>query len=116
MRLWIDDVRQPPKHFTMDAFTGEKYDVIWAKTSKEASQAINQHKNKITVISFDHDLGGVDSTIPVANLIEQEAFNGGLKRIKWYIHSMNPVGRQNLNVILKNADKYWSEWENDDGS
>lgn len=109
MKLWIDDCRAPPIHFKQNVLTGEKYEVYWAKTSLEALQYLEKYKNKITHISFDHDLGGPDTTIPVANWIEEQAYTGELNRFEWTVHSMNPVGRKALITILMQAEKYWSK-------
>lgn len=94
VKIWIDDVRPPPSE-----------NWIWVKTLSEAFVAISA--NELAEISFDHDLGGEDTTMPLAKLIEEMAYFGTMKPFKWYIHSANPVGRQNLYACLSRADKYW---------
>ncbi len=59
-------------------------------------------------ISLDHDLGGDDTAMPVARMIEEGAYRGELPRIIWHIHSANPVGRMNLRAALESADRYWN--------
>lgn len=79
-RLWIDDLRPPPE------------DWIWAKTSEEAIGVISvlaYYGSRFSEASFDHDLGGDDTTRPVILwLCEQE----NLWPDKIYVHSANPVG------------------------
>lgn len=98
MKLWIDDVRPPP-----DASW------TWAKTSEEALLMLRRADgNPITEISFDHDLGGDDTAMPVARYLEEAAYDGLHPRIKWHVHSANPVGRRNLIAALSAANRYWA--------
>lgn len=98
MKLWIDDVRPAPDGWTL------------AQTSKDAILAIctaldnDDHEFEI---SFDHDLGGDDTTIPVVNYLEEQIVNGlRLHRFNWHIHSANPVGRVNLNLALTSIERF----------
>jgi len=94
MRLWIDDIREMPSDFD-----------IWAKTANEA--IIHLKTNKITFVSFDHDLGvGMDGN-DVAKFIECLAHDGQINRLKWQIHSQNPVGRDRILVSMNKADEHW---------
>jgi len=99
MKLWIDDLRAPPD----DSW-------VWVQESSVAQGLVAlAHSNGLILeeISFDHDLGGDDTTIPVAKMIEEGAYRNELPRIKWSIHSANPVGRLNLKAALESADRYW---------
>ncbi len=96
MRLWIDDVRQPPIGY------------MWAHSVNEAKDLLRKSDagliDKIYVIDIDHDAG-------------EYAFDGGdyIKLLDWmekvglndvsiHIHSMNPVGRENMmRIIQKNG-------------
>ena len=80
---------------------------LWVKTPEECIQAIQETK-KIDLISFDHDLGGDLTAIPVAEYLEAGAYHKTLPKIQWKIHSMNPIGRKNLERILKRADRFWN--------
>ena len=90
--LWIDDLRDPPEGWE------------WAKTSEEAIAVLARHlfgdgSEVIDEISFDHDLGGDDTTRKVVLwMCEMDYFPGA-----HYIHSANPVGREWLEGML---DKY----------
>jgi hypothetical protein len=97
MRLWIDDVREPPDP--------ERW--VWAKTSEEALTIIRN--GGVAFISFDHDLDGSDTTYPVANYIERQA-QAGVQPPGWAIHSQNPVGRVNLRAALESAERFWRDY------
>lgn len=78
-KLWVDDIRLPPEGW------------MWAKTSDEAIAALDQIKTSGEVfeaMSFDHDLGGEDTSRRVVlTMCENEMWP---KRV--YVHSMNPPG------------------------
>lgn len=83
LKLWIDDIREPPDH------TRE-----WVTTSEAAIATLKfftQDYNRNFVrehISFDHDLGGDDTTRPVVLWMIENNF-----KFKVYtVHSANPVG------------------------
>lgn len=102
MRLWIDDVREPP--------TDARW--AWCKTSKEAFRLIGiamkwkAHIPLEFIISFDHDLGEHDTSIPIAKYFEELAYNGVDFKLDWTIHSANPVGRANLQRILESMERF----------
>lgn len=102
MKLWIDDVRPAPDGY------------IWIKSVKMAKWCVmtidNWHKKMdeigkksrlaIELIDIDHDAGDY-------------AYDGGdyIKFLDWLeetgrnypirIHSMNPVGRENMRAIIQ---------------
>lgn len=83
--LWIDDIRLPPTGY------------LWAKTSQEAIAIIDAH-DAFAHISFDHDLGGDDTSRKVVLwLCENDS--------KWpdsaSVHSMNPIGREWLAGMIQ---------------
>lgn len=92
MKLWIDDLRDPP-------------DSSWrvAKTSEEALSILERHLEEIQVISFDHDLGGNDTSRPVVAWLEELAYCEGYLPIRTCIHSANPVGREWMEHGLKRS-------------
>ena len=104
MKLWIDDVRPAPEGY------------VWCRSTGEAIYCIERslHPNcngvafaPIELIDIDHDAGDY-------------AWDGGdyIKLLDWmeetgytpraiHIHSMNPVGVQNMRrIIQKNG---WTE-------
>lgn len=98
MKIWVDDVRPAPEGY------------IWCKsTLKSQMEIINYEKlymmtgdsfYKITLIDIDHDAG-------------EYACDGGdyIKLLDWleetgrnytiHIHSMNPVGVENMRKIIR---------------
>jgi len=76
--LWIDDIRLPPEGY------------LWAKTSSEAIEMISGN-DAFNHISFDHDLGGDDTSRKVVLWLCEN-------NDKWpasaRVHSMNPIGKE----------------------
>jgi hypothetical protein len=102
IHLWLDDVRPMPTGFN-----------VWAINVQEAIMWLKE--GNVVEISLDHDLGPKELNgegIDVAKYIEEAAFKGELKPLKWYVHSANPVGANNMSMALKNADKFWKEHNN----
>lgn len=91
MKLWIDDVRPAPKGY------------VWCKSVGQTKQVIRANELRhetIELLDIDHDAGDY-------------AFDGGdfIKILDWMeftdrnypirIHSMNPVGRENMRAIIR---------------
>ena len=106
MILWVDDVRQPPN----------ESDYIWVKSVNEAKQEIKDiefyssaESGKwlaITLIDIDHDAGefvtdGGDY-IKLLDWLEETGRNYPIR-----IHSMNPVGVDNMRRIIQRNG--WTE-------
>ena len=94
MKLWVDDLRPAPNGY------------IWVKSVKAAKTAIWQYEHNMIddniLIDLDHDAGDY-------------AFDGGdyIEVLKWlerkqlpdlgytfHLHTMNPVGRDNMRTII----------------
>ena len=97
MKIWIDDIRPAPKSY-----------VAWC-TSVDAAklyiQACENNSIKIELIDLDHDAGeyatyGGDY-INLLNWLEETGRQYPIK-----IHSMNPVGIENMRRIIKR-----NKWE-----
>jgi hypothetical protein len=101
MRLWLDDVRPMPNDF-----------VCHCLRAKEAINFVRM--GMVSHISFDHDLGEPENGTgyDVAKVIEEGAFDGTIPPMTWAIHSANPVGRKNIEVAMKNAERYWGSARN----
>lgn len=91
INLYVDDLRDCPKDFVI------------ARNVEEAKRKISN--NYINILSLDHDLG-VDDT---GNLLEngydlvKYICSNGIKVNKIYIHTDNPVGRENMYQTLLSA-------------
>jgi hypothetical protein len=104
---------------TMRVFLDDQCDTIRAKWAvgythkvKTAQEAIELLKSgSVTHISLDHDLGDpavVGTGYDVAKWLEEAAYLGTIPKLSWNIHSMNPVGEQNMRAALMSADRYWA--------
>lgn len=83
MRLWIDDIREPPNNTW-----------TWAKTESEALVIVKAQNadNPIEAVSFDHDLGGTEDT---RSIVLYMAEHNVFPPYCW-VHSMNPIGAKYL--------------------
>jgi len=93
MRLYIDDIRDPK----------QKFDHI-SKTSRDAIRWMQKYGCP-NYISFDHDLGGDDTSMSVVKwMIETDLDSKGKfipTDFEYNVHSANPVGRANIEGYLK---------------
>lgn len=89
-KLFIDDERFP-------------VDDGWviARTSADAIAEIAR-RGWPTYISFDHDLGGDDTAMPVVNWMLEQVLDGAYQGVipDFYIHSQNPIGRDKLKARM----------------
>lgn len=93
-RLFIDDERSPPED-------GGEW--VVARSSNAAIKLLKD-RGPPDFISFDHDLGGDDTSIKVIDwLIGEMLFAEESIDLRWvkfprnyYVHSQNPVGRKNI--------------------
>lgn len=101
MKLWIDDLREDPD--TKWAGISEPQGWKWARSSDEAILHLLAHASSpIEEVSFDHDLGGEDTTRSVLLwMIENDVWPDHI-----YVHSANPVGRK---WLLGTAERYAPE-------
>jgi hypothetical protein len=97
MRIYIDDIRPAPEGWTQ------------ARTVTDAIRVIDMFSDKITDISFDHDISysvevaGTQRPFPspenftaVARFVEKIV----RRDVKITIHTANPVGAKELEDIL----------------
>ena len=98
LKIWVDDVRPAPEEY------------VWLKSVNEVKKYLaDPHilcNYEIKLIDLDHDAGDYAKDggdyIKILDYLEMVGYNGDLR-----IHSMNPVGVQNMrNIIQKNG---WRE-------
>lgn len=95
MKLWVDDLRPAPKGY------------IWVKSVKAAKTAIWQYEHNMIddniLIDLDHDAGDyVSEGGDYIKLLDWlEAKNIVDTGYSFHIHSMNPVGIQNMRAIIE---------------
>lgn len=93
MKLYLDDVRETPEGFDARAYTAQEA-IAYLETGK------------VSLISFDHDLGAPENGTgyDVAKWIEEQAHMNSSFFVPFYIiHSANPVGRENILNAMKSA-------------
>ena len=97
VRLWLDDLRPAPPGW------------VWIKTVPAALSLLR--RGLVSEVSLDHDLGeeGGGTGYDVACFIEQEAFHGRLARLRWAVHSANPVGKERMQTAQLTADVFWDD-------
>lgn len=125
--LWLDDVRNPvERDWLVFSPIGRDVDVVWVKSYFEFTTWIE--KNGLPdAICFDHDLGEDESIERVkrglskrqVRILKKEA-KSGMDCAKWLveycidnklslpkygIQSANPVGKENIDSLLKNFIK-----------
>lgn len=92
MKLWVDDVRPAPN---------KDYDWVQSVEGAKAAICATEQQNKIyTLLDLDHDSGkyrgcGGDY-IKFLDWLEETGRNYPIR-----IHSMNPVGVENMRRIIK---------------
>lgn len=100
MKLWIDDVRPAP----------DLYDYNWifsVDQAKDTIEACEENGIVIELIDIDHDSGEFWSQyggdyIKLLDWLEETGRNYPIR-----IHSMNPVGRENMRAIIRRNG--WTE-------
>ncbi|MDS0526543.1 hypothetical protein NNC19_12700 [Clostridium sp. SHJSY1] len=93
INLYVDDLRDCPEGFQI------------ARNIEQAKYYLA--KFDIEIISLDHDLG-VDeqgNLLPTGYELVKYICENGLKIDKIYIHTDNPVGRENMYYTLLGAQK-----------
>lgn len=92
--LFIDDLRNP-RYVSNDITVINAMKI--ARSSDEAIGLMMKWGMPIFIF-FDHDLGGDDTSMRVVNwLIEQDLDTGFMSEdIEFYVHSSNPVGKENI--------------------
>lgn len=91
MKIWIDDVRPAPTGFFLCESTDKAIVTI---------EILLERGKSIELIDIDHDAGSFaqygGDYIEVLKWMEKE----GINNIPIRIHSMNPVGVQNMRAII----------------
>lgn len=100
MKLWVDDVRPAPEGYKhIKSVHDAMYAILWTETAYWENETIE-------LIDLDHDAGDYTKDggdyIEILNWIEETGRNYPIR-----IHSMNPVGVQNMRAIIQRNG--WTE-------
>ena len=98
MKIWVDDVRPAPEGY------------VWCKSvisAKLCLESLMKRNEKIELLDVDHDAGDYffdgGDYIEILNWLERY----DICYFPIHIHSMNPVGVENMrNIIRRNG---WKE-------
>lgn len=105
MKLWIDDMRPAPEGYVWCVTTNEAKSVI---QNIMALQRITHRHTAPTIelIDIDHDAGEFSAFggdyIKILDWLEKQNWDIPIR-----IHSMNPVGVENMRRIIQKND--WTE-------
>ena len=81
-------------------------EVIWVKTQPDFEKYITQN-GMPDFISFDNDLGvGYGEGYTCAKWLVEYCMNNNVQLPEWYVHSANPIARENINQLLLNYMKH----------
>lgn len=96
MKIYLDDVRQEPNGWIR---------CYWAD---EVVSILKKNMEQVKEISLDHDLGnderstGYDVLLWIEEELITKGWKGKFPKIK--VHSMNPVGRDRMNKLIKRLE------------
>lgn len=92
--MYLDDVRLKPSEFD-----------IHCESYKSAVQYIQQF-GLPHLISFDHDLGTIESGFTLAKFIVEYCIDNNKRLPLYLIHSANPVGAENIKSYMDNFSEF----------
>lgn len=104
MKIWLDDIRPAPEGYTWCHSVNEAKFLIVEFMSflKEAIYQIEEAETlpNLEIINLDHDLGeyAIDGgdAVKLLDWIEKNGW-----KFTFHIHSMNPVGVENMRRIIQ---------------
>lgn len=110
MKIFLDDIRTIEMSHNSNKGLGPIDDFIIIRNGNEFIDLVNKNFDKISLISFDHDLAcyidGVEFTGKTAcDIIINRCLDTGYKFPDWYVHSDNNIGRENIIGTILNYIK-----------
>ena len=106
MRIYLDDLRLPPKRDANGA------PLHWDRHCRTTSEAIEElQTGKVTFISFYYHLGPGDLTgNVVAMWIEDQArANPDFPPLEYAVHSNSEAGARQIRSVMESAEGYWQK-------
>ena len=95
IKWFIDDERFPPEDGTE-----------WIVLRSSADAIFEMNENGMPdFISFDHDLGGEDTSMVFLHECIRRTLDGAIgwpRHFGFAVHSQNPVGARNISLLLEN--------------
>lgn len=102
--LWLDDLRNPFDKNNLSNWNKNLLDIVWVRNYDEFIDYI-YHNGVPDIVSFDHDLGEDKSGADCANYLGEYCVETNTNIPEWYVHSANPVGKENIISKLRSAEK-----------
>ena len=99
LRLFIDDLREPPTPSVEDDFAT----FFVARSTNQAIEIINEF-GWPEFMSLDHDLGGDDTAMVFLKRLVNEIWTDQ-PIPKYFVHSANPVGSDNIHSFMQSWKK-----------
>lgn len=93
MNLYLDDIRPCPENFIL-------------VTSYDEFVYHIEHNEFPNFISFDHDLGLGKTGYDCAKFLVEYCMENNFSLPDFFGHSQNPVGKINIESLLKNFKKF----------
>lgn len=110
--LWLDDVRDPLKDdWLVFSPIEQPFDVVWVKSYEQFCYTILLN-GLPDAICFDHDiqsfdkLGNEKTGYDAAKFLVNYCIDNNKELPLYNIQSANPVGKENIDSLLKNYIKY----------
>jgi hypothetical protein len=106
--LWLDDLRNPTQaqfRVWITVIFGENVKVTWVKGYREFVNYLTENPMP-DGMSLDHDLGTELTGLDCAKWLIEYCMNNAVKLPKYFVHSQNPVGRDNIQGYLDNYLKF----------
>ena len=98
-KLFLDDLRTVPNGFSFVKSYLEFTDFILRNGLPD-------------FISFDHDLGEEKTGYDCAKWLVEYCMDNNLRIPKFFVHSQNPVGKENIQILLDNFNKVFANQTN----
>lgn len=95
VNIWLDDLRLPPDGW------------LWAKTADECNDFLLQFAGSVEILSLDHDLGDDEVFGTGYSVCKFLMHRDELFPRKIYLHTANPVGRENMYGLLINYTQFF---------
>ena len=93
INLYLDDVRVSTENFAL-------------VTSYDEFVRYIKHHELPNFISFDHDLGLGKTGYDCAKFLVEFCLEKQIDLPEFFVHSQNPVGKMNIESLLKNFKKF----------
>ena len=104
--LWLDDCRDPLENDWLNfSPIGKDVDTHWVTNYQDFIDWIMVN-DLPDAICFDHDLGEVMTGFDCCKWLVEYCLNNNKQLPLYGIQSANPVGKQNIDMYLKNFIKY----------